>query len=176
MDPSLARRTPIEPTPWLHSLKQRNLCGARQFVAGFTLVELLVGVAVAAILMLVGVPSFSQFVEQARLESAESALLGAVQLAQSEALKRNAGVTVTSTLSGDWNSAILVQSGGDLLREQEPVAGATLSCSGGCASLVFAGDGTTTSHTFQLCSQQGSGRELTLYVTGKIKREDWNGC
>jgi len=55
---------------------------------GFTLIELMVTLAVAAILLTVAVPNFREFIERNRVSSTTNILVGALQLARSEAIKR----------------------------------------------------------------------------------------
>lgn len=61
---------------------------------GFTLVELLTVVAIAAVLTAAAVPSFNRFLVSARVSEAESALRGAIELARSEAVVRSTRVGV----------------------------------------------------------------------------------
>jgi len=82
---------------------------------GFTLIELMVTVAVAAILLTVGVPSFRDTVENNRLTAAANELVSALNLARSEAIKRGVRVTVCKsadgagcTSSGDWEQGWIV--------------------------------------------------------------------
>jgi type IV fimbrial biogenesis protein FimT len=76
---------------------------------GFTLVELLIAVAVAAILLGIGVPSFSRVLNTTRLSDASNTLLASMKRARSEAIKRNGRVTlckssdgVTCASAGGW--------------------------------------------------------------------------
>lgn len=62
--------------------------------AGFTLVELLTAVTIAAILVAVGLPSLLDTVRSAQLRSSSSQLYDAIILARSEAVKRNVQVDV----------------------------------------------------------------------------------
>ena len=62
---------------------------------GFTLVELMVAVAIAAILTTLAAPSFSSFLARKRLEGVFTELATDVQYARSEAVQRNAPVRVT---------------------------------------------------------------------------------
>lgn len=61
---------------------------------GFTLIELMVGVAVLAIALGAGVPSMSEFIKNSRLAAHTNDLLTSLHLARTEAIKRNARVTL----------------------------------------------------------------------------------
>jgi type IV fimbrial biogenesis protein FimT len=61
--------------------------------AGFTLIELLVTMTIAAILLAIAVPSFNSSIASARASDGANSLLGALELARSEAVRR--GVTVS---------------------------------------------------------------------------------
>lgn len=67
---------------------------------GFTLIELLVTMAVAAILMTIAVPNYQAFVLNSRMSSMSNDLLGSLQLARSEAIKRNSRVSVCKSAGG----------------------------------------------------------------------------
>lgn len=82
----------------LRSRTHRHVPAARRApAAGFTLVELLVTLAVAAILLTVGVPSFRTFVQNAQLRSATDGFLAAIQRARSEAITRGDAVILCRT-------------------------------------------------------------------------------
>lgn len=68
---------------------------------GFTLIELMVTVALAAILAFVAAPNLSAFKRNAELTSATNALVAAISTSRSEALKRNYNVFVMTT-SSNW--------------------------------------------------------------------------
>lgn len=55
----------------------------------FTLVELIVAVAVAAILLTIGVPNFRDFILRQRVKSVQAQLVTDLQYARSEAVARN---------------------------------------------------------------------------------------
>ena len=57
---------------------------------GFTLLELLVTITIAATLMAVAIPSFNGFIRGARITSPSNELLTAIYLARNEAIKRRA--------------------------------------------------------------------------------------
>ena len=81
---------------------------------GFTLIELLVTVAVLSILLLVGVPEYRRMTENNRQVAAINTMVGDLNLARTEAVKRGRTVTLcgsTDDASCDttnWESGWLV--------------------------------------------------------------------
>jgi len=61
---------------------------------GFTLVELVVVLAVMALLLFVGVPSFGEFMQNQQVRVAGDAILNGLQVARAEAMRRNLSVQV----------------------------------------------------------------------------------
>src|SRR5258708_27504975 len=70
--------------------------------AGFTMVELLITVAIATILTTIAVPSFSSLMASQRAKTAASELFASFLAARSDAIMLNANVTV-SPLAGGWS-------------------------------------------------------------------------
>src|SRR5699024_6935398 len=68
---------------------------------GFTLLELMVTVAVAAIIVSIAVPSFSAMLNRHRLEAAASELKFNLLLARSQAIKQNRDVAVSFRTGAD---------------------------------------------------------------------------
>jgi type IV fimbrial biogenesis protein FimT len=69
---------------------------------GFTLIELMVTLALVAILMAVAVPSFTTFQRNAELTSFSNSLLSGINAARGEAMKRGRNAMVVPT-DGNWN-------------------------------------------------------------------------
>lgn len=70
---------------------------------GFTLVELMVVVAVLAALMSVGAPSFMEWIQNSRIRSAAESLQNGLQIARAEAVRRNTNVEfVLQGTNGGW--------------------------------------------------------------------------
>lgn len=63
-------------------------------ISGFTLVELMITVAIAMILVTLAIPSFSLMINNAKVTSLTNEFVAALNLARSEALKRSNTVTV----------------------------------------------------------------------------------
>lgn len=66
-------------------------------MAGFTILELMIAVAVLAILLGIGVPSFNDMIRQNRLAAQTNEFLAAAALARSEAVKRGKLVSLCPT-------------------------------------------------------------------------------
>jgi len=71
---------------------------------GFTLLELMITLALAGILVTLAVPSMRQFMRNGRLATASNDLLHSLSLARTEAIKRQSG-RVTVCASADPNAA-----------------------------------------------------------------------
>lgn len=67
---------------------------------GFTMIELMVTVAVVAILAAIAVPSFRDVIVTNKLSAQSNELLGAIQNARLESLKRNVRVTICQSSDG----------------------------------------------------------------------------
>lgn len=68
--------------------------GQRYAERGVTLVEVMIVVAIAGILLSIGLPDFREFVSRSRLDGASQDLLASLQFARSEATRRGAQVTM----------------------------------------------------------------------------------
>lgn len=120
---------------------------ATRVQTGFSLIELMVTVAVLAIILAIGAPSFLSVFNGNRLSTQANLLVGGLQAARSEAVRRNARVTVCRTETGTscaagpgaWTQWLVVDAAGGVLQSQ--AAKPPVQLSGSVAQLVFAPDG-----------------------------------
>ncbi len=70
---------------------------------GFTLVELLVTIAVITIIVSLGVPMYGQFTQSSALSGRSSDLVSAINYARSEAVTRRSTVSLEE-LAGSWGN------------------------------------------------------------------------
>lgn len=131
--------------------------------------ELLVTLAVFAILASLAAPSFSSLVAENRLTSQSNELLGALIFARSEAIKSNESVTVTANnvgWTGGWD--VRTASNNGLLRGYLPTSGSTnLICTNDCESVTFSGSGSAAqSAKFSLCHPSGTERQVVIELSG----------
>jgi type IV fimbrial biogenesis protein FimT len=113
---------------------------------GFTLVELLVTITIAAIMMSLGAPMLSDYIANARLREAGNAMFSEALFSQSEAIKRNG--TVQMAVSGNLlqvrdmtPAGLLADPAGRLLRELNFPDGVTADAA---VNVAFSGEGRTT--------------------------------
>jgi type IV fimbrial biogenesis protein FimT len=68
--------------------------------SAFTLIELLIAIAVAAVVLTLGVPGFSQVIERNQLSTYTNQLVSSLYFARSEAVRRNQDITVCHSING----------------------------------------------------------------------------
>lgn len=85
---------------------------------GFTLIELIITIAIAGILAGIGIPSFNQAIRNSRLTTSINRLVSAMQFARSEAIKRSKSVTVRK-IGGTWSDGwtVFVDENGDGMQD-----------------------------------------------------------
>ena len=72
---------------------------------GFTLIELMMAIALLAILLMLGVPAFSTYIQNARLRGAAENFYAGVQMARAEAVRRNTTVQIILTSDAGVDSS-----------------------------------------------------------------------
>lgn len=155
---------------------------------GFTLIELMITVAVLAILLSIAIPNYQTFVMNSRMASQTNDLITALNLARSEAVKRAANVTVCAssdgaTCTGGWAAGWIVRdAAGTPIRVQQALGGAS-TLSGGtdvASTVTFTASGRTTipitatdpSTTLTLCPPTPAsvqGRAIQIERTGRSR-------
>jgi type IV fimbrial biogenesis protein FimT len=109
---------------------------------GFTLIELLVVVTIAAILLGIGVPSMREFMASQRVKNTAFDFAAALLLARSEAVKRNASVTLGQA-AGGWQNGWNVVAGGATLSTKEAQPLVTVTPNPAATSVAYQGNGRT---------------------------------
>ena len=71
-----------------------------KYLTGFTIIELMLTIAVAAVILSIGVPSFQGLMERNQLTSGINQFISSMSLARSEAIKRNQRVSICPSSNG----------------------------------------------------------------------------
>ena len=160
---------------------------------GFSLVELLVTMAIFAMLLALGAPAMSQYLANDKVRAMASNFLASVQTARVESIKRNGGaeliLTSDSAVLANVDTVNLTTSGPNWIVRVQPVGLLTRTCvhgfngsegslsngansvvvTGSATTLKFDGLGATTgTATFSFTNPAG-GACVTGSDTGKVR-------
>ncbi len=100
-----------------------HFCSKHRRAAGFTLVEALIAIAIAAILVTLAVPNFKLQIEQSQFTSAANEIVTAMNFARGEALRRSRPVSVARS-GASWQDgwvAFVDPARGGVLGAQPPL-------------------------------------------------------
>ncbi|MDH4060383.1 MAG: GspH/FimT family pseudopilin [Aquincola sp.] len=142
---------------------------------GFTLIELIVAMAVLAIIAVVAAPAFGEYFATQRVKSAAEELLTDFQYARMESVQRNAAVAVNMASNGytitqgantlksvTLASGSSVSSGSTVVATFEPTRGTAALPNGGVVTLANSGTSRTLRVTISpigrvnICSPSGA--------------------
>jgi type IV fimbrial biogenesis protein FimU len=105
--------------------------------AGFTLVEMLVVIALLGIFAAIALPSFTRLTRGNQALAAANEIYAVLQYARSESLSRGRGVSVTVTSSNAWAGEVTVKAGTETLRHTANGNFGDTSASSSLATLTF---------------------------------------
>ena len=143
---------------------------------GFTLLELMIVLVIAGILMAVAFPSFSTLTRNNCLTIKANSFVNSLQYARSEAIKRNAPITLNasngSVSTNEWGTgwAIVDGAGSNLKLIQLDCATTTVNETGDDTRFTYQGDGFIDSAgTFEICDDRDNerGKQITISATGR---------
>jgi type IV fimbrial biogenesis protein FimT len=136
---------------------------------GITLIELMVGLAIISCLLLVGMPSFTNWIQDLQVRGAAESIQSGLMLARSEAIRRNRPVQFTLADAGglvEWQLGCAPADAGcpALIAERKRgegglntrMATATVAPTAGFGTALAAGAGLPASVTFNGLGQPGA--------------------
>lgn len=113
---------------------------------GFTLLELMITVAIVAILSAAAIPSFSEAMMKSRLTNQARDLMAGALLARSEAIKRNQIVTLCASsnrtaCTGTWENGWIVLTADNTVVHSHTAATTGFLINSALTSITFSGSG-----------------------------------
>ena len=133
---------------------------------GFTLVELMISVLLVAVLLGIGVPSFRTLIDNQRLRAVSADLRIALNIARSEAVKRNRSVVLSPSdagWSGGWSIANPADPNAPAILNHLQANGITISKTVP-GSVTFSPLGRSTGAEFDIAVNASSSAELCLQM------------
>lgn len=170
---------------------KERVTDSRRRVAGTTVLEAMMTVAIAATLATLCVPGLVEFVRDTRRDNEVMDVAASLGLARSEAIKRQRRVTVCpsedgSTCNGDagWESGWIVfedTNANNAVNEGEPIIrirehlGAGTTVRGGRERISYRSDGFTPGYndTLRVCDSRGrpKARSVVIANSGRVRVE-----
>lgn len=152
----------------------RTVCSPGGRPGGFTLIEMMTAIMVLAILVTLAVPSFNNAALSGKLTGFANDLVASAQLARSEAIKRNATVTMcrstdgaTCAGSGGWESGWILLRGTEVLQHHQALPTEFRIVQGTFGAITFPAQVVgVTPATFKVCRASPVGsQERTVRIT-----------
>lgn len=147
----------MRPSPWRAGVAPR----------GFTLVELLITLALAALLLAAAVPSVGKWMANARVRSAAEVLQNGLRAAQQEAVRRSRRTVFALTTAAPDLGVTPVANGSNWYVRAQPLTGSSETASLVTRHQALAGTGVTVTGPALLCfNSQGQLLGLAAADTG----------
>lgn len=160
--------------------QRQTTCGKPSGSRGFTLVELMITVAIIVILAVIAMPSMTAMINNSRATAQAEELVASLQLARAEAIRRNARVTfcagtgVVCSGSTTWTNWTIF--GRDKTADpadppdviRDAAISASVQVTGPAAGIVFKPSGLIDSQQTLQVTRSGNTRCLTVLISGVV--------
>lgn len=164
-----------------YNIPNNQLRRSARWDYGFTLIELVVTMAIAIILVAVAVPSFRLVTQNSRMTTQVNDLISDMNFARSEAIKRRAPVSICTSSDGatcsggNWKDGRIVTVAAVVLRYREPFKNSTdtLTTTGPNPLVFDSKGGIPLGISFTFCDDRGAsyGKRVLLNLIGQAMIE-----
>lgn len=150
-----------------------------QAIAGFTLIELMISLSIAAILLGIAVPSMLNTIRDARLARQSDLLVGTLNLARMEAIRQRTDFQVCPaespnsatdcTKGASWSAGVLAIAGTNIIQRESVNPSVTLTST--VTSVRFSGTiGNATVSQFQVCVKGRTEHWVDVSFSGRVSK------
>ena len=144
---------------------------------GVTLLELIIAMAMVGILAAMAIPAFDNQLKDSRLVSNANLVIGAYNLARSEAINRGVQVQVAN-IAGGWVIEEVIS--GTVIKQFEPDRKDVTWTPASFPNIPYDNNGFrpfgSAAQTIKLCDSRGKGREITISPAGSTSVDKSPSC
>ncbi|WP_323775385.1 GspH/FimT family pseudopilin [Alcanivorax sp.] len=147
--------------------------------SGFTIIELMIGIAVAGVLLAVAVPAFNGLQERNALRSTAADFITAVNTARVQAINLRTSVTLKPISGNNWGAGWMIEYPASVITEKDqefsPTGSGKIVSEDGLSKIEFRSNGLSGAGEakFSLCDDRTGeeGRTITVSPFGKVTNE-----
>lgn len=147
------------------------MLGRKNGECGFTLIEVMIVVAIIGIASALAIPNYVQWKAQHDLREAVSEIASNLNLARVVAMNRNRQATVTIQLSGSGVVQVSGNTPGVAIFPAQTMNGSVTGLPGGTTNVVFSSMGLSTAsanQAIQIANSKGLVYSLSVMPSGKV--------